>query len=99
MSRSKRKPAHYTASGATPSKGKKRTSRAIRRTVKQVLHTYEEDFDFSHPMDKNRGNAGSRSPDYGWNDFGDGRRNPYRVENTLTEEEKSSKWFQQLCWK
>lgn len=99
MSRSKRKPAHYFACGANPKKGKELASRAIRRTVRQLLSYDEEDFDFVHPMDKNRGDAGSRTSDYGWDYFGDGRLNPYRVEGELTEEEKSSKWFQQLCRK
>ena len=95
MSRSYRKPAHYTSSSANPKRGKLLTNRALRRTVRQVLHIDKEDFDFVHPQDKNRGNAGSRSVNYGWDNFGDGRQNPYCVEHTVEDDEDRA-WFESL---
>lgn len=85
MSRSKRCPAMYIASGATPKAGKKRTSRQIRRTVRQQLRTQQDDFDFVHEMDKNRGRAGSRDEDYGWDDFGDGKYKPSTIKRRMPE--------------
>jgi len=81
MSRSKRKPAFFICNGADPKKGKQTTSREIRRTVRQKLHTEEEDFDFVHPLDNTRGHGGSRDEDYGWDYFGDGKVDPYHLEN------------------
>ena len=76
MSRSYRKPASYLCSGAVPSKGKAKTSRQLRHRARILCHLKEEDIS-PHLQDRNRGNAGTKDPDHGWDYFGDGRRNPY----------------------
>lgn len=75
MSRSTKKvPCHYFLHGARPSQGKKYTSRKLRRKVRVALNIEGLDFDFCHVQDRNRGNKGTRSLDYGWRYFGDGVR-------------------------
>lgn len=96
MSRSKRKPSYYVCCGANPRKGKQLASRSIRSIVRQKLHTEEEDFDFAHPQDKIRGDAGSRSEDYGWTYFGDGKVNPYKVAGWARDDEDSIEWINKL---
>lgn len=82
MSRSYRREAHYRAHSATPGKGKRQTSRTLRHKARreaEKLATHIEDPDFDpdffldDPRDVKRGIAGSRSPDWGWDYFGDGR--------------------------
>lgn len=85
MSRSRRKPASYICYGATPKQGKSRTSRELRRKVRQAL--LDEDFDFYSNLDRNRGNGGSKDEDFGWDDFGDGKINPYKVDRWFSEDE------------
>ena len=77
MSRSYRKPSAFRCYGANPKAGKETSSRIIRRAVRQVLATEGEDFDFVRIDDKNRGDAGSRSLDRGWDFFGDGKIKPF----------------------
>jgi len=76
MARSTRKA--YSKLSPQTSRGKVVTSRRIRRTARQVAHVglFEVDFDFNldDPLDKTRGQVGSRSRDRGWNFFSDGQR-------------------------
>jgi len=76
------------------------TSRSIRRIVRQKVKTNgDDDFDFDHPLDKNRGNGGSRDPDWGWNFFGDGKHNPYRIELWVAKKnngEDDIEWLNKL---
>ena len=85
MSRSYRKPYDNNTDGADTKNGKRVTSRDIRRKAKRVANSGLsvlldpedlESFDafIDDPKDKNRGRAGSRSADYGWMYFGDGRQ-------------------------
>jgi len=100
MSRSYRKPAFSFATGGNHSKkGKQVTSRAIRRKIRQLLHIEEEDFNFIHRQDRNRGKAGSRDLDWGAIYFGDGRTNPYQAEhiaNEWADENEENTWFEPL---
>ena len=83
MSRSTRAPWYYLASGADPGSGKSFLSRSIRHLASQALRVFGMDFDFTHVQDRVRGLAGSRSRDYGWTYFGDGRvlarREPWKT--------------------
>jgi hypothetical protein len=86
-SKSFRKPTFYRTKGADPSFGKKQTSGEIRAKERAIAAELEklniddldladlddEDFFVDDPRDATRGKAGSRSPDYGWDYFGDGR--------------------------
>jgi hypothetical protein len=67
----KKNPGHYIARGACPGQGKKLTSRKLRRKVRQTI-AKNNTAEFVDIQDKNRGNKGSRSKDYGWTFFGDG---------------------------
>jgi len=81
MSRSKKNfPAACIAYGARSKLGKVNTSRQLRRKVRQTLSYEQENFDFTHPLDKNRGFWGTRDYDWGWSYFGDGRYNPHKLE-------------------
>jgi len=73
MSRSHRKPYTEYCYGARPKQGKAKTSRHLRRLVKQKLSEEEKEFDFHHIQDKARGKSGSKAEDYGSMYFGDGR--------------------------
>lgn len=86
MARSTRKP--YSKLSPQTSRGKAVTSRRIRRTARQLNHMglldQEFDFNLDDPLDKTRGNAGSRDRDHGWNYFDDGDKsyNPSNPRNT-----------------
>ena len=73
MSRSYRRPYAYTACGACPWRGKRFTSKRIRAHVRAVLRTMLPDADLPPFEGRTRGHGGSRSPDRGWDFFGDGR--------------------------
>jgi len=76
MARSKRFPAYFRCSGAHPAFAKANASRRIRHAVRQHLHVMQDEFDYVDPQDKIRGNAGSRSGDWGGYLYGDGRTRP-----------------------
>jgi len=92
MSHSIRKPVSFVACGADPKTGKQVTSRFLRRKVRQALHADEDEFDFVRPADKNRGRAGSRSSDFGWDFFGDGKIGPWHIRRWFSEDTKE-KWL------
>lgn len=82
MSRSTREPYHPVCQGADPATGKRVTSRRLRRAAKRAAREPGDDFEAARvaalskrvgPQDRNRGRAGSRSPDWGWTFMGDGR--------------------------
>lgn len=73
MSRSiKKHLVSYNCCGATPNVGKKITSRKLRRSARQELHTQQEKYEVKKRQDKNRGHKGSQERDHGWDNFGDG---------------------------
>jgi hypothetical protein len=86
-SRSRRKPAFYQTTNVNPARGKKTTSRSLRRTDTQMMHDIKKEVEalnddelldevdefFDDPRFSSRGSAGSKSPDHGWDDFGDGK--------------------------
>ena len=86
MSRSYRKPAYYATCGVNSVVGKQVISRALRRKANMQCHEVylrmmgegwpEETLEvyLDHPQDRVRGKAGSRSPGWGWDYFGEGRR-------------------------
>ena len=95
MSRSYRKPSHTFACGSHPKEGKQVTSRTLRRKSRQLLHIEEEDFDFAHIQDSNRGKSGSKDLDWGAVYFGDGSTNPYQAELDAKDDEDQT-WFESL---
>jgi hypothetical protein len=94
-SRSQRKPAFYRTRSVNPSRGKSQTSRRLRSADKQQMHDITREVDvmtdeelldeidpfLDDPQFRKRGSAGTRSPDRGWDDFGDGRVMPQSLEN------------------
>lgn len=94
-SRSQRKPAFYRTKSVNPSRGKSQTSRRIRSSDKQQMHDITREVDamtdvelldeidpfLDDPQFMKRGSAGTRSPDRGWDDFGDGRVMPQDLED------------------
>ncbi len=81
MARSYREPAFYTTSDVNPKAGKTATSRTLRARLKTIIRAIDssdpiDDIDIfvDDPRDVNRGSAGTRDPDWGWLNFGDGRR-------------------------
>jgi len=96
MSRSKRKPAHYTCTSSHSKEGKQVTSRTLRRKTRQLIHIEEDEFDFTHLQDRNRGKAGSKDIDWGSTYFGDGIHNPYRVAHHIDDEEVEAGWYKKL---
>lgn len=89
VSRSKRKPYDYYAGGdadgayAKRMKSKKIRSKVKIETISGLSNIDDEDFDFmiDDQQDKNRGKAGSRSADWGWKYYNDGRRYVGDAEN------------------
>lgn len=79
MARSRRKPFWYLhcIGDSMPGQAKKRSSRYLRRRARQLLSSHSFDAFLNgaldDPTDRIRGRAGSRSDDWGWIYFGDGR--------------------------
>lgn len=74
MARSRKIKSHFRlVKGVDPKFGKEEASRSIRRRARQALQNQGEEFDFTDIQDKTRGKAGSKDPDYGWDNFADGR--------------------------
>jgi len=104
-SKSFRKPAYYRTTGADPSFGKKQTSGEIRAKERALAAELEklniddpdladlddEDFFVDDPRDTTRGKAGSRSPDFGWDYFGDGRVHGDHPRLKMSDQEWASK--------
>jgi hypothetical protein len=84
MSDTKKVKVQYLCRGATPAKGKRITSRYLRRVSKLAL---SQGKDWAHVQDRNRGYGGSKDPDHGWDYFGDGKANPFRRRSWLTDRE------------
>ncbi len=96
MSRSYRKPYHYAAKSlgtGSSMVGKRITSKKIRAKVRDALRSNPPEEDLPAFEGPTRGRAGSRSPDRGWDFFGDGRRLalPRKVDGVI--QDKSVKIF------
>jgi hypothetical protein len=68
--------------GSDPKTGKLVTSRQIRRRISNWEHQAVSDPEMEppgHVQDVNRGNKGSKDPDYGWVYWGDGYIRSYRT--------------------